>query len=187
MLPALDNFECKNKSSFFTKYFVHSCNMTLIANIYFTFLLSTVLVKNVSSNSLADGSPCYKVNKNGQEDLLKPQVKTYIPFYFVQKMSFLFPLFKKCMPPFENVVANAKVTVSPEFSTCGLSSTSEFCVLKQKGKCYNCSDTTEGKRHPPKFLTDQHTEVNQTWWQSVTMFEGVHENEVNLTVNFGEL
>ena len=90
------------------------------------------------------------------------------------------------MPPFENVVADAEVTVTPDFATCGLRGVTEYCVQTQGiyRECDNCTDDGE-KAHPPKYLTDQHTEHSQTWWQSVTMREGVHRNDVNLTVNLG--
>jgi hypothetical protein len=41
------------------------------------------------------------------------------------------------------------------------------------------------KKHPPEYLTDIHTHHNQTWWQSVTMLEDVHTQDINLTVNLG--
>ena len=36
--------------------------------------------------------------------------------------------FQKCMPPFENVAADKKVTVTPEQMTCGLRSQNEYCI-----------------------------------------------------------
>ena len=93
------------------------------------------------------------------------------------------------MPPFENVVADAEVIVTPEEATCGLRSTTEYCIQTQGiyRECRQCTnaESNEENAHPPKYLTDQHTEHSQTWWQSVTMREGVHRNDVNLTVNLG--
>ena len=40
--------------------------------------------------------------------------------------------------------------------------------------------------HNATYLTDIHTEKNQTSWQSVTMNENVHMTLVNLTVNLSE-
>jgi hypothetical protein len=52
-------------------------------------------------------------------------------------------------------------------------------------ECDICDDNVLEKRHPADFLTDIHTDYNQTWWQSVTMLEDVHTQEVNLTVHLG--
>ena len=91
------------------------------------------------------------------------------------------------MPPFENVLANKNVSVTPEAMTCGLRSTTDYCVQTQGiyRECDTCSDDDEERRHPPDYLTDVHTELNPTWWQSVTMLDGVHKEIVNLTVNLG--
>ena len=53
-------------------------------------------------------------------------------------------------------------------------------------ECDTCDQEKPEKRHPPEFLTDIHTDFNQTWWQSVTMLEDVHTQEINLTVNLGQ-
>ena len=93
------------------------------------------------------------------------------------------------MPPFENVVADAEVTVTPDFATCGLRGVTEYCIQTQGiyRECETCTDVEVDaeKAHPPKYLTDQHTEHSQTWWQSVTMLDSVHRHDVNLTVNLG--
>ena len=92
------------------------------------------------------------------------------------------------MPPFENVVAQQLVTVTPEEMTCGLRSRTDFCVQTNGvyRECDFCQEDMADKRHPPSFLTDIHEDFNQTWWQSVTMLEDVHTRDVNLTINLGE-
>ena len=92
------------------------------------------------------------------------------------------------MPPFENIVHQKPVTVTPEAITCGLRSVTEFCVQTNGiyRECDYCQDGVPDKEHPPRFLTDTHEDYNQTWWQSVTMQEDVHTYKVNLTVNLGE-
>ena len=93
------------------------------------------------------------------------------------------------MPPFENVVAEKMVNVTPVHMTCGLNEgvEHEYCIQTQ-GIYRECDKCDNGdKKHPPSYLTDVHTEFNKTWWQSVTMLEGVHEQEVHLTVNLGTL
>ena len=95
------------------------------------------------------------------------------------------------MPAFENVVADAEVIVTPNNATCGLRSPgiTEYCIQTQGiyRECDNCTsvEVDEEKAHPPSYLTDQHSEHSQTWWQSVTMNDGVHRDDVNLTVNLG--
>lgn len=62
-------------------------------------------------------------------------------------------------------------------------------LLKTHGiyrECDICDDNVAEKRHPSEYLTDIHTDYNQTWWQSVTMLEDVHTQEVNLTVHLGK-
>lgn len=92
------------------------------------------------------------------------------------------------MPPFENVVAEKMVMVSPEQMTCGVRSLNEYCIQTHGiyRECDVCDETKQDKRHPPDFLTDIHTDFNETWWQSVTMLEDVHVMDTNLTVNLGE-
>ena len=90
-------------------------------------------------------------------------------------------------PPFENVVMDKYVKVTPSEMTCGLNSTTKYCVATTGiyRDCDVCDDSDENKRHPAKYLTD--TENNKTtWWQSVTMKEDVHVQPVNLTVNLGK-
>jgi hypothetical protein len=91
------------------------------------------------------------------------------------------------MPPFENVVASKMVNVTPIQMTCGLRGINEYCIQTHGiyRECDLCDDTKTEKRHPPEYLTDIHTDYNQTWWQSVTMLEDVHTQDINLTVNLG--
>ena len=93
------------------------------------------------------------------------------------------------MPPFENVVAAKPVVVTAPQMTCGLRSRTEYCIQTHGiyRECDYCDGGEADKRHPPEYLTDIHTDYNKTWWQSVTMLEDVHTQEVNLTVNLGKL
>lgn len=86
------------------------------------------------------------------------------------------------------MVAEKAVTVNPEEKTCGLRSPNEYCVQTHGifRECDTCDDSIQDKRHPPSYLTDVHTDFNQTWWQSVTMLEDVHTQNINLTVNLGK-
>ena len=88
------------------------------------------------------------------------------------------------MPRFENVVSEKLVTVTPEQATCGLRNAAEYCIqtLGIYRECNVCDGTDPANSHPPKYLTDTQ---NNTYWQSVTMQEGVHMTGVNLTVNLG--
>ena len=97
------------------------------------------------------------------------------------------------MPPFINVVAKKLVKVSPEEKTCGLKVVSEYCIQTHGiyRECHNCTDDgRDGSEiHPPRYLTDiEDTDVmeDQTHWQSVTMLEDVHTQDINLTVNLGK-
>jgi len=115
------------------------------------------------------GSPCYLPLEDGTDDLSRPQ---------------------RCMPPFKNVVAQKPVTVSPVEMTCGMRSgvQDKYCI--QTGgyyrECDICDAFDNTKSHNATSLTDIHTDLNQTWWQSVTMREGVHTTEVNLTVHLNK-
>ena len=93
--------------------------------------------------------------------------------------------FQKCMPPFRNVVAEKLATVTPETATCGLRNKIEYCIqtLGIYRECDVCDGTDLAKSHPPEYLTDTQ---NNTWWQSITMLEGIHMDGVNLTVNLGK-
>ena len=92
-----------------------------------------------------------------------------------------------------NVVAKKLVKVSPEEKTCGLKVVSEYCIQTHGiyRECHNCTDDgRDGSEiHPPRYLTDiEDTDVmeDQTHWQSVTMLEDVHTQDINLTVNLGK-
>ena len=113
---------------------------------------------------LNKGSPCYQLLEDGTDDLSKAV---------------------RCMPPFKNVISNSPVTVSPAERTCGLIHKAEYCA--QTGgyykECQLCDASSPELHHNATYLTDIHTDLNQTSWLSVTMNEGVHEGPVNLTVN----
>lgn len=132
-------------------------------------VLTSLLLTSTASRLDAEGagSPCYERDSDNIEDLSKPQ---------------------KCMPPFENVVAAKPVNVTPIQMTCGMRSQNEYCIQTHGiyRECDVCDDTQSEKRHPPDYLTDIHTDYNQTWWQSVTMLEDVHTQDINLTVSLGK-
>jgi|ERR1711971_229082 len=106
---------------------------------------------------LNKGSPCYQMLQDGTDDLNKAL---------------------RCMPPFQNVISNARVSVRPEEMTCGVAHQVEYCM--QSGgyyrECQICDSTLPDKHHNATYLTDIHTDLNQTSWLSVTMNERVHES-----------
>ena len=77
-------------------------------------------------NDLNKGSPCYQRLSDGTDDLSKAL---------------------RCMPPFQNVISNAKVAVTPEEMTCGVAHQVEYCV--QSGgyyrECQICDSTLPDK------------------------------------------
>jgi len=115
----------------------------------------------------AFASPCYRLDGQNKPILDKPQ---------------------KCNPPFENVAAEKLVLVSPENMTCGIKNPSDYCIQTHGiyRECDRCDATSEEKAHKPEYLTDIHTESNPTWWQSTTMLENVHTQELKLTANLGK-
>ena len=131
--------------------------------------LLLILVKECLAfeNTLNEGSPCYEKLEDGTDDLNKPL---------------------RCWPPFKNVISNAPVTVAPEEMTCGIRQQTKFCP--QSGgfysNCQICDAYDATKDHNSSYLTDIHTDQNQTSWQSVTMNENVHKTLVNLTVNLSK-
>ena len=94
---------------------------------------------------------------------------------------------QKCNPPFENVVASKSVGVAPENMTCGIKGPSDYCIQTHGiyRECDRCDAAVDEKAHGPDYLTDVHTESNPTWWQSTTMLENVHTQELKLTVSLG--
>eukprot|EP00092_Neocalanus_flemingeri_P012243 GFUD01013199.1.p1 GENE.GFUD01013199.1~~GFUD01013199.1.p1 ORF type:complete len:1692 (+),score=371.26 GFUD01013199.1:452-5527(+) len=119
-------------------------------------------------DTLNEGSPCYDQLEDESDDLERPM---------------------RCMPPFKNVISNAHVQVDPPEMTCGIRQSAQYCL--QTGgyyrECQICdaydSKQGEARSHNASYLTDIHTDQNQTSWQSVTMDENVHMNLVNLTIN----
>ena len=73
--------------------------------------------------------------------------------------------------------------------TCGIKNPSDYCIQTHGiyRECDRCDATSEEKAHKPEYLTDIHTESNPTWWQSTTMLENVHTQELKLTANLGAL
>ena len=119
-------------------------------------------------NELNKGSPCYQLMEDGTDDLSKAV---------------------RCMPPFKNVISNTPVRVTPMEMTCGVVHKAEYCA--QTGgyykECQVCDATSPDLHHNATYLTDIHTDQDQTSWLSVTMNEGVHRGPVNLTVNLSML
>jgi len=115
-------------------------------------------------DTLNEGSPCYEQLDDQSDDLEKPL---------------------RCMPPFKNVISNADVQVDPPHMTCGIRQAAQYCL--QTGgyyrECQICDAYDPSRSHNATYLTDIHTDQNQTSWQSVTMDENVHMTLVNLTVN----
>ena len=86
--------------------------------------------------------------------------------------------------------SNAPVTVEPREMTCGTRAKHQFCLQTGAAyyrECEVCDAYDPEKAHNSTYLTDIHTDQNQTAWQSVTMNEGVHLNLVNLTVNLSKI
>ena len=85
------------------------------------------------------------------------------------------------------MAAEKLVLVSPENMTCGIKNPSDYCIQTHGiyRECDRCDATSDEKAHKPEYLTDIHTESNPTWWQSTTMLENVHTQELKLTANLG--
>ena len=94
-------------------------------------------------------------------------------------------VFQQCLPPFENVVAGKMVNVTPAEMTCGLRSPIKYCIqtIAIYRECEMCDDGEN--KHPASYLTDTQEKYDETWWQSVTMLEDVHGQDIHLTVNLG--
>ena len=81
------------------------------------------------------------------------------------------------------------VSVSPENMTCGMKGPSDYCIQTHGiyRECDICDASVDDKAHTSLHLTDIHTESNPTWWQSTTMLENVHTQELMLTVGLGNI
>lgn len=49
--------------------------------------------------------------------------------------------------------------------------------------CDFCDSTNEAKKHPPEFAVDG----METWWQSPPLSRGMKYNEINLTIDLGQV
>lgn len=49
--------------------------------------------------------------------------------------------------------------------------------------CDECDPTRKDKMHPPEFAVDG----METWWQSPPLSRGMKYNEVNLTIDLGQV
>ncbi|GLH14550.1 Putative laminin A chain [Gryllus bimaculatus] len=64
--------------------------------------------------------------------------------------------------------------------------TNPFTALKEWDNCWvcdNCDPYSEDKKHPPEFAIDG----AETWWQSPPLSRGMSYNEVNLTIDLGQV
>ncbi|GJQ78719.1 putative laminin subunit [Trypoxylus dichotomus] len=94
----------------------------------------------------------------------------------------LLAAFAKCIPEFENAAFNLQMEAS---NTCGDNGPIEYCVQSGYSSNKSC-DVCYPNQHHAAYLTDFHSGENQTWWQSDTMLEGIHWNQVNLTLHLGK-
>lgn len=56
-------------------------------------------------------------------------------------------------------------------------------ILFDKQVCDYCDFNVESKSHPPEYAVDG----METWWQSPPLSRGMKYNEVNLTIDLGQV
>ncbi|XP_050725715.1 laminin subunit alpha-like isoform X5 [Eriocheir sinensis] len=99
-------------------------------------------------------------------------------------------------PPYFNLAENRRITAT---STCGegVAGPEEYCklvganadsgyssTLIQGGQwCDRCDPTHPENAHPPNYAIDG----SERWWQSPPLSRGMEYNEVNLTIDLGQL
>lgn len=89
---------------------------------------------------------------------------------------------QRCMPVFENVAYNQRVTAN---NTCGRVKQT-YCVQTgtsgAKKICEECYYKIPGLNHPADLMTDIKIDGNPTWWQSETLLDNKYG--VHLILNF---
>ncbi|KAJ3649571.1 hypothetical protein Zmor_021307 [Zophobas morio] len=98
-------------------------------------------------------------------------------------------------PPYFNLAEGRKITAS---ATCGVDTEGPELYCKLVGAnaendlnvnviqgqfCDVCDPTRPDKMHPPEFAVDG----METWWQSPPLSRGMKYNEVNLTIDLGQV
>lgn len=74
------------------------------------------------------------------------------------------------------------MTVQPKFKSKHFFSSSLIKKWKKK-VCDYCDTSIPEKDHPPQYAIDG----TENWWQSPPLSRGMKYNEVNLTIDFGQV
>uniref|UniRef100_UPI00358ECAA5 laminin subunit gamma-1-like n=1 Tax=Myxine glutinosa TaxID=7769 RepID=UPI00358ECAA5 len=96
---------------------------------------------------------------------------------------------RRCDPPFENVAFGARVDAS---ATCGERGPERYCAQgkrdQQGGGAWKMAcGVCERGHHGAQLLTDSHSDLRPTWWQSPSLRSGRGPpSPVNLTLRLGK-
>ncbi|KAF7638707.1 putative effector protein [Meloidogyne graminicola] len=100
---------------------------------------------------------------------------------------------QRCVTNSQNIAYQKNIEISPPEFTCGVKNISNFClqygnICIVSNVCDICDNNNYSKSHPPSFLTDFNDPHSETWWQSITMEEGINQNNniINLTLKLGK-